>query len=218
VNVTRFNGPSWSQTLSLDWLAWDAAGAAQLPTNMTDGSITVAASGSNIVERFTVTLARALPVLDPIVVVSVGSPSHTVAATVVATTPTTFEVNIACAHCVFKAGDVLHVSWLAFVREFFGASVTSAPLVGTKTVVGPLVQEVWQPFRPKYAAQTLRLYRDAPTNDDVAHVEIISDIGPLDAGRELVTRFDTSLVTALSATTGVFYTDDNGLEVQARPC
>ena len=80
--------------------------------------------------------------------------------------------------------------------------------------LGPYVNEVWQTFRNNYASHTLRVFTS--NSSDSANIESISDIGPLDKGRELVTRLYTSLQTATSATTGLFYTDDNGLEMLVR--
>lgn len=48
-------------------------------------------------------------------------------------------------------------------------------------------------------------------NATLQHVEIVHEIGPLDLGKELVTRFTTNLNN-----NEVIYTDDNGLEIQTR--
>ena len=135
-------------------------------------------------------------------IVSLASKTSTVAASVVNSSSNSFGINIACAHCSFKAGETVNITWISFAREYFGAGVGNGPLSGVQSVLGPLVNEVWQPFRPKYAAQTVRLV--GGPGSDAAHVELVSDIGPLDPGRELVTRFDTSLHTQLSPTTGLF--------------
>ena len=213
VNVSS-DGP-WSQTPSVDWTAWDASAGSSLPFGFSQGMASSTISKDGNTARFSFSFSPALPVLDPIVIVSPVSPRHPVAVTVVSVSPTELEINAVCMKCNFKSGETLSFNWLAFVREYFGANVTNGPLAAVQSVTGPLVNEVWQTFRNKYATQTLRLYRGVQSQDD-AVVEVVNDIGPLDKGRELVTRFHTSLETSSSSTTGTFYTDDNGLEMLKR--
>ncbi len=73
-----------------------------------------------------------------------------------------------------------------------------------------ILQEVRQVFAP-WVSQTVRLYRNKP------YAEFEYTIGPIkmapspELGKEVISRFDTSLKT-----NGIFYTDANGREMQMR--
>lgn len=76
-------------------------------------------------------------------------------------------------------------------------------------VTGPVVQEVWQTFCDWITVVT-RLYTNAP----FAEVEYTIGSIPNDeefAGKEVISRFNTSVSTA-----DVFYTDSNGRDVLRR--
>eukprot|EP00048_Salpingoeca_helianthica_P001784 m.51619 g.51619 ORF g.51619 m.51619 type:complete len:1134 (-) comp11716_c0_seq2:511-3912(-) len=215
VNVSLYNGVNWSQSLSIDTLSWSAQENEQtdFPSTFAQGFATATVSKDGPVARFTsFPITTPLGVADPIIIATVGSATHSIAATVVNPGSTSFDLNVACAHCTFKAGDKITVTWLAFARTWYGAAVTNGPVLGS-TITGPYVSEVWQTFRAGYASQTLRLF-SSPV--DSSFIEAVHDVGPLDKGRELVTRFNTTINTATSSTTGEFFTDDNGLEMLQR--
>ena len=73
-----------------------------------------------------------------------------------------------------------------------------------------ILQEVHQVFTP-WVSQTVRLYSNK------SYAEFEYTVGPIkmapspDLGKEIISRFDTSLNTA-----GIFYTDANGREMQLR--
>ena len=73
-----------------------------------------------------------------------------------------------------------------------------------------ILQEVHQVFSP-WVSQTVRLYSNKP------YAEFEYTVGPIkmasspELGKEVISRFDTSLKT-----NGVFYTDANGREMQLR--
>lgn len=71
---------------------------------------------------------------------------------------------------------------------------------------GELVTEVWQSFG-SWLSQVTRVYRDTP------YIEVEWTVGPipLDHGREIITRYSTSLET-----NSTFYTDSNGREMLPR--
>ncbi len=53
-------------------------------------------------------------------------------------------------------------------------------------------------------------------NLDNSGIQIEFDLGPIDDGAEVVTKFWTDLDTTLSPTRFRLFTDDNGLEIQVR--
>ena len=73
-----------------------------------------------------------------------------------------------------------------------------------------ILQEIHQVFSP-WVSQTIRLYSNKP------YAEFEYTVGPIkmapspDLGKEIISRFDSSLKT-----NGVFYTDANGREMQSR--
>lgn len=77
-----------------------------------------------------------------------------------------------------------------------------------KIIKGPLVEEIHQSFGP-FVSQVIRLYKDA------SYAEFEHTIGPIpvtdDIGKEIITRFDTSIESG-----GIFYTDANGREIKER--
>jgi hypothetical protein len=100
------------------------------------GSITATVSKGDITARFThIALVPALPVADPIVIATVGSAKHSVAATIVNATSTSFDINVACAHCAFAAGDKVTITWLAFARTWYGDLVNQGAVTGS-TITG----------------------------------------------------------------------------------
>lgn len=68
-----------------------------------------------------------------------------------------------------------------------------------------LVEELFQVFSP-YASQAVRLF------DGYDYMEVSHWIGPLPGGKEIITRWKTSLQTER----GRFFTDDNGYTVNQR--
>ncbi|XP_063677322.1 lysosomal alpha-mannosidase-like isoform X2 [Bolinopsis microptera] len=76
----------------------------------------------------------------------------------------------------------------------------------TDYIPGELFTEVWQTF-DDWITQVTRIYYDK------FHIEVEWTVGPipLDHGREIITRYDTSL-----ATNKTFYTDSNGREMVER--
>jgi len=113
--------------------------------------------------------------------------------------------------------------------------------VGLSVVRGPFVTEVRQTWDSGRFWQTFRLFTAPPLDKDggsgggggedsaastaeLDAVEIIATVGPLERGRELVSRFETDLATAdatataggAAGTTGILYSDDNGLDTVRR--
>ena len=67
--------------------------------------------------------------------------------------------------------------------------------------------------------QTFRLYNmpaSANVSVDSSAIQLIFDLGPIDDGAEVVTKFWTDLQTSVGDTGTQFrlFTDDNGLELQ----
>ena len=73
-----------------------------------------------------------------------------------------------------------------------------------------IVTEVRQEIVPGVVSQVIRIYHGLDELEGSA-VEIIPMIGPLSPDNEIITRFTTSIDNG-----DVFYTDDNGLEMQRR--
>lgn len=79
--------------------------------------------------------------------------------------------------------------------------------VEVTTYKGPLFEEIHQPYN-KWLTQVIRLYKDE------MHVEFDWIVGPIEiteTGKEMITRFTTSLRTG-----DTFYTDSNGREMLKR--
>jgi len=84
-----------------------------------------------------------------------------------------------------------------------------AQKVQNKVVDGAYVKEVQQFSKENYGQTIIQYQLD---NDMGQIVEVVNEVGPLDiGGRELITRMETSLKSQ-----GIFYTDDNGLEILQR--
>ncbi len=214
VNVSAVDAQSWDDQVVLDWMAWDDSVIPTLPPNVQQGlqTIVIPSTGGGATVTFTYS-GGASVWGTPVVLLGIAASGITgpLAVTVVYADQTTLTVNLACINCMLHQDHPLNVSFLTFPRRTFSSPVTAGALASFQLVTGPLVQEARQVFRNSYAAQIVRLYS---SGDDAATVELVNDIGPLDKGRELVTRFSTDLDTAVNTSAGLFVTDDNGLELQ----
>ncbi|XP_028398027.1 lysosomal alpha-mannosidase-like [Dendronephthya gigantea] len=87
---------------------------------------------------------------------------------------------------------------------------TNNKVSSISVIQNEVFQEIHQVFSP-WVSQTVRLYSNKP------YAEFEYTVGPIkmapspDLGKEIISRFDTSLKT-----NGVFYTDANGREMQLR--
>jgi len=106
--------------------------------------------------------------------------------------------------------DDLYVDWIAFSPKHFEVPVINGLPQSSRVITGPYVQEMQQLYRDHYG-KTTRLYSEPSKKSDLNFIEMLYSIGPLDKGRELVTRFSTDFET-----NDHFYTDSNGLEMQTR--
>jgi lysosomal alpha-mannosidase len=208
----------------VDWVAWDTTAVLPSATLWREGVATVTTAGSTgDVQPFTVTIGNpnTFYVADPIVIASVAAasaPGLALAVTVTDRSNSQFTLNVACNGCKLPKGLQLQVSWLAFLRDTYEYTVQPGSVQRT-IVQGALVQEAQLVFGSA-EAMTVRIYGhvvDGPqAHLDSGFVEVVNDIGPLGPGQEMVLRAYTNLLTQITPTTGVFFTDDNGLEVEQR--
>jgi len=218
-NIFRLNGNTWSQNLQLNWLAYSGPSAPkpneipiQTPLtgsifvpapSSTNGHVTISINHQEYLEYPIVFAIPRVPGTADSFVISArsvfGSGFNTIS--------TSFNLNIWSATNSWPQG--VYVDWILIPRKPIVSPVTSSP-VSVTLVTGPLVQEIQQFWRSGYA-QSVRLFSGTKDAFVGKKVEISHQIGTIDLGTEVVTRFSTDLKN--SAT---IYTDDNGLELQQR--
>ena len=94
-------------------------------------------------------------------------------------------------------------------RPTGSASQVSATTL-TTTISGPFVQQVHQVFRAGVISQDVFVFNGLSALDG-GFAEVHSTVGPLAFDQEVVTRFQTGLQSG-----SVFYSDNNGFELQQR--
>jgi len=143
-----------------------------------------------------------LPIDSIIVLTPVTSDS--VNFNVIAKSSTSFT---AVARRIGSGNSNINFNYVILPREPIVEQI--AQKVENKVVDGPYVKEVQQFSKENYG-QTIIQYQ---LNNDVGQIiEVVNEVGPLDiGGRELIARMETSLKSQ-----GIFYTDDNGLEILER--
>lgn len=211
-NLTRWNGQSWAQSLLVDWLAMDPE--LPLPDNAILGSVALpAVQDANV--AYPVHFPRPVRCAEPSVLAAVRMANGALVLGVTTTNhmPTGFTVNLASFDRRGNWPAGIQVDYFAFERDVPCLPVTATP-VRTSVVRGRYVQTIQQVWRDHYA-QTVRVYSDGSDDADLAYVELVNDIGPLDEGRELVARFTTDIDTA-PAGGSVWYTSANGFEMRRR--
>ncbi|XP_065180763.1 lysosomal alpha-mannosidase-like [Sycon ciliatum] len=202
------NPAPWDDTVYVNWFAMDRD--AQLPPTQRMGTKSnILGPPLGTVAQFNVDFMQKFPVFEASVIVTVqarGSRAFAVSTAVV--TGDGFLASVCALDELpgnWDSNDVT-VNWYAFEPEDIQAAV-SANAPTTEVVNGPLVSEVRQTYRDRYAITT-RLYHGE--SDYLHKVERVYEIGALDTGRELVTRFKTDIATDSC------FTDDNGLEMVNR--
>jgi len=98
----------------------------------------------------------------------------------------------------------------AYIFRPTGAATIVASDVVMTTISGPFVQQVHQVFRAGVISQDVFVFKGLSALDG-GFVEVHSTVGPLAFDQEVVTRFQTSLQSG-----SVFYSDNNGFELQQR--
>jgi len=220
-------GAAWEDSISLDWVAsmhTDATADVSSPTSTFQAFTATLSnvSGGHYTQTVDLRNVSNVPTrLDwPLfATVQVDDATLSVTSVDVVMKPrsdsTGYDINI---HAPGKVQLPLKVTvnWMSAVPAAVQWNVLAdpalpAPLHATRNalVTGPVVNELQQEFRPRYG-QSWRLWHHVNGSPDgtgsdfgglPGHVEIVGDIGPLDVGRELVSRFTTSLVRPLVATT-----------------
>lgn len=209
---------SMDSGLTISFVAWESQ-PAQLQ-GAVDGSFTVTINNaSQLAGSLTNISMNGAPfAASAMVLYSAMIPSPKMAAVVAASMfprPGTGKAVVNAQLVTAKASVTepfnITFTWVAFKQyavQYPVASTSSQPNISV--VEGPLLTEVQQVFRQHYA-QTWRLWSNANSTNSLAYVEIAGDIGPIDAGRELVSRFSSDLATGAS-----FFPDSNGLDTFER--
>eukprot|EP00117_Sycon_ciliatum_P036568 scpid27181/ scgid4437/ Lysosomal alpha-mannosidase; Alpha-D-mannoside mannohydrolase; Alpha-mannosidase A; Alpha-mannosidase 60 kDa subunit; Alpha-mannosidase 58 kDa subunit len=207
VNVCRADGAGggWGKSVFLNYLAFDSSAKAT-HDDVRFGSFGVSGSFKGP-KQTNVSFSSMYPVYRGIVLATAVSKSGQVyAVTSYNSSVDGFGMNV---HSLDGKPwtDDLTVNWLIFRRNTIEAPVMDDESIVTTITTGPVVQEVRQVFKNHYAI-TSRLYQgSSPT---FQFLDQTYDIGPLDLGKELVTRFQTSLSNP------TWYSDDTGLELIPR--
>eukprot|EP00118_Oscarella_pearsei_P004513 m.19488 g.19488 ORF g.19488 m.19488 type:complete len:1215 (+) comp27848_c0_seq1:22-3666(+) len=212
-NVCRADGKGWSQTVHLDWLALNSSQNLGKP-GVIHNTFTVSKGSRQKVLRVNVSLEEEYPYYAPSIVAFVTSGSRAFTVTGIEKTSSRSLIcfNL-CNVDLSPWNESLTVDYLLFPRQTIEYPVLSGP-VQVSVSMGKYVSEITQIYRKNYF-QVIRLYggmaSDGGSSPDLKYIEQEFLVGPLDKGRELVTRYETGLKSA-----NTWFTDDNGLEMQKR--
>ena len=207
-NVCSTDHYGWEGQVYVNWLA--LRGNTKLSDTQIMGTTNqIVGPSLGAVSQVNIAFPDTYPVYEPSVILTVHSASgRSFTASAALVTRDGFIANVCPTDNVAGdwSKDGVRLSWFAFEQPDIQHPVTAAP-PAVEVVDGPLVTEIRQFYRKNYATTT-RLYHGESV--DLQVVEQEYDIGILDPGKELVTRFKTSLLTDSC------YTDDNGLEMIKR--
>lgn len=216
VNIYRLDSTSgWTQNLQLNWWAFPSSdNNSPSSQDFLTGRTNVGSSPSSPIK--TVAITHPPFVGNPLVFATVRAAAgsaltdETWVVSSRAVTTTSMILNIFLVNGNGWKSDI-EIDWLVAARKPVIESVLPQnEKVDSTFVLGPYVQEIQQFYRGGYA-QTIRIFSGSGNELEEMRVEFVNEIGPLDQGRELITRFSTNLQN-----NKVIYTDDNGLLLQER--
>eukprot|EP00118_Oscarella_pearsei_P019624 m.209593 g.209593 ORF g.209593 m.209593 type:complete len:429 (+) comp39727_c0_seq55:1965-3251(+) len=196
----------------LDWLAVDAS--VSLGHNVVHGSHTVVGGTQQRILRTSIPLEKPFPFFAPCIIAQITSGTGSYVVNAMQSTWNTSSIDVTIANVdISPWNETLTVDYLLFTRREVEHPVGSNQPVQVEVSLGKYVSEIRQKFSKNHF-QLFRLYgSDQPgeSSSDSQFIEHEFVVGPLHKGRELVTRYKTGLKTS-----GIWFTDDNGLEMQKR--
>ncbi|XP_062516816.1 lysosomal alpha-mannosidase-like isoform X2 [Corticium candelabrum] len=214
-NVCRVDDSFWTQQIFVDWIAFEPN--ASFSSNVVHGSKELHGTKPVSSRYIYVELPDNLSIHDAGVLAMVTCDSQVLIVSASLQrgdyAPTSFEMVIGNIDYAPWAGDI-KVDWLLFERSTLQLPVTSKHST-VHVAIGSYVSEIRQDFKHGYS-QVFRVFGSRNGHgedlaDDQYYVESEYLLGPIEKGREVITRFTTDLVT-----NGTFYTDENGLEMKKR--